>query len=645
MPSVWDKIDTGLAIIYDNYLRFRAGGREAVRPLPVVAEGGKLHVSLLYQEALQPAEDAGFKTIFDDGNGQATGVLGLEDLESIAALAEVLSIRYGREPQISLDVSIPQIDANKVWTLTPPATFTGTTGAGALVGVMDTGVDIHHPFLWLQSKPLIKTRILRIWDMGLDVTGGEHAPDVGLLDPGTLGPYGVEYTDADINDVLQGVVGPLAIRTKDCSGHGTHVASTAAGDGRFKFFRVGVAPRAELIIVKYLYLAKEPKVGGVEVGPEQRFKDGVTYMRKVAETIIHKPIVINYSAGIQTGAHDGLDPNDDWLGNQFKDATSEGKIFVAAAGNSAGASQHALVEFSAAGSVEIQFELIDTRSPPLKEFGSCVGEDNTQNQFIECFYPSGGATVTGAFKPHGAAAFTAGPALNGGLVSGVIGGHPFSMRHKEEPGAGGLKRNHFQVIVGKIADTLHRAGTYTLRLTATGPVKIHIWCYQYSFDQCFKTKAAPPPAPHVTVAVSDKNLVWSPGCAKNIITVAAYNAEDAPAFPLVWFSSRGPVPSHGVGAPPPKPDIGAPGWKIDAAKSQDKIPMSLGDTVPMQGTSMASPHVTGAVALLLAKKKTLKPSQVLALLQTNALKMPPPVADDLGAGRLNAKKAFDNIPP
>ena len=189
---------------------------------------------------------------------------------------------------------------------------------------------------------------------------------------------------------------------------------------------------------------------------------------------------------------------------------------------------------------------------------------------------------------------------------------------------------------------------------------MHVWCFQYGGKkgQGFKVLPPPPPTPAVTVTVSDKNLVGSPGCARNVITVAAYNAE-VPGLDVTSYSSRGPVPRHGVGGPAPaKPDIGAPGGVIvkppapaiaqgvDAAKSADTKPMLIvGPTVPMQGTSMASPHVTGAVALLLAKKPGLKPSEVLAILQTNANKVAPLVADEMGAGRLDVKKAFDNIPP
>jgi thermitase len=58
------------------------------------------------------------------------------------------------------------------------------------------------------------------------------------------------------------------------------------------------------------------------------------------------------------------------------------------------------------------------------------------------------------------------------------------------------------------------------------------------------------------------------------------------------------------------------------------------------GTSMAAPHVTGLVALLLSKKSSLKPDDIKAILQQSA----DPINDNtIGAGRINAKKALDMV--
>ena len=62
-----------------------------------------------------------------------------------------------------------------------------------------------------------------------------------------------------------------------------------------------------------------------------------------------------------------------------------------------------------------------------------------------------------------------------------------------------------------------------------------------------------------------------------------------------------------------KPDIGAPGGSIFST-----IPLELGGYGVNSGTSMSSPHVAGAVALLLGAEPNIAPSAVRARLQNSA---------------------------
>jgi hypothetical protein len=74
------------------------------------------------------------------------------------------------------------------------------------------------------------------------------------------------------------------------------------------------------------------------------------------------------------------------------------------------------------------------------------------------------------------------------------------------------------------------------------------------------------------------------------------------------FSSYGPAPDLSL-----KPDIGAPGGTV-----RSTLPLEMGGAGLMGGTSMAAPHVAGAVALLLEARSDLHARQVRDLLQNNA---------------------------
>ncbi|MBV1848885.1 S8 family peptidase [Catellatospora tritici] len=89
---------------------------------------------------------------------------------------------------------------------------------------------------------------------------------------------------------------------------------------------------------------------------------------------------------------------------------------------------------------------------------------------------------------------------------------------------------------------------------------------------------------------SGPESISTPGAAASALTVAATDKQDY----LAGFSSTGPLAFSGG----MKPDIAAPGVDITAARSQDMTDGGEGLYRTLSGTSMATPHVAGAAAIL-----------------------------------------------
>jgi subtilisin family serine protease len=124
--------------------------------------------------------------------------------------------------------------------------------------------------------------------------------------------------------------------------------------------------------------------------------------------------------------------------------------------------------------------------------------------------------------------------------------------------------------------------------------------------------------------------IGAPGAADAALTVGAVDKSDQ----LAWFSSRGPRNSNsGL-----KPDLTAPGVAITAARSQYATKGS-GSYLTMDGTSMATPHVSGSAAILLQRHPDWNGKQLKDALMSTTKKLDAIKPFEGGTGRLDVAAA------
>lgn len=168
-------------------------------------------------------------------------------------------------------------------------------GQGVMIGLVDTGVDFtHEAFINADGS----SRIVALWDQTIqDGQGTEQFP------------YGREFTQEDLSLALTMEDPFLAVPSRDEVGHGTFLSGVAAGNEMPEKNFSGVAPLAELAVVK----CKEAKQAyrdyygvpeGVHVYQENDILAGIAFLMKTAERR-NRPVVIFLGMGTNMGSHDG----------------------------------------------------------------------------------------------------------------------------------------------------------------------------------------------------------------------------------------------------------------------------------------------------------------------------------------------------
>lgn len=168
-------------------------------------------------------------------------------------------------------------------------------GENVIIGFVDTGIDYKQSiFRRLDGS----TRVVGIWDQTLQ----EGTP------PEPFG-YGSEYTKDMINEALQNENPESIVPSSDENGHGTFLASIACGSGIPEEGFAGVAPEADIAVVK-LKQAKQYLRDYYEIDEnavcyqENDIMTALTYLDQLAQKE-EKSMIVCMALGTSMGGHDG----------------------------------------------------------------------------------------------------------------------------------------------------------------------------------------------------------------------------------------------------------------------------------------------------------------------------------------------------
>ncbi len=532
-------------------------------------------------------------TITSSAGDVHAGFVPLSKLDDVSAVPGLEAIEQSRPMRRELDASLPETRANLVHTGPP-----GRRGAGVIVGIIDSGIDWRHPSFRRADGG---SRILRIWDQRLTPVAGE-------VSPGAFG-YGVEYTRVQIDANLAGAP-PVPVRHVDGGGHGSHVAGIAAGDGsaagpaspggalRPAFTFIGMAPEADIIAVANT-------IGAAGLGDSANTLDAANYIFAQANAL-GRACVINLSQGDYVGPHDGtslLERGIDTL------LGTRGRAMVKSAGNALQDAAHAQGNVAAGGVLSMPMRVTTGDSSDDVVDIWYEGPDRIGLSIIP---PGGGAT---AVVNPGTTTTLALPGGNRVFIDSTL-ANPFNADN----------RIFLRLQRGTAAAIA--AGTWQIR--AHGQVvvvgRVHAWI-QRGHGPVFL-------APAVSIA----STISIPGTGRRIITVGSYITKGAGVGDSSSFSSRGPTRDGRL-----KPELCAPGQSITSANADG------GAAAPYtgkSGTSMAAPHVTGAVALMLQRRPTATITQIRNCLTRSARKdafTGPAAGQEWGHGKLDAFAAHGCI--
>ena len=432
----------------------------------------------------------------------------------------------------------------------------GNQGAGVIVGFVDTGINYMDPLFRNVDG---STRIVGIWDQTNNSDNSNNMENEAAK-PFSAFPalYGTQYTAAQINLALNSDDPVSIVPTRDENGHGTFLASIAAGnrDERAEFS--GAAPRASIAMVKlkpakqYLrefYLIQD----GAEAYQENDIIMGVSYLYFLARKY-SMPLVVCIPLGTNMGSHMGMSRLGQYL-NQV--SLSNGSAVITAAGNETGARHH----FQAVMDADTDEVTAELR----------VGEREAGFS-MELWAADVGVYTVGFISPTGEVARRISVPLRGeNTVSFLLEQTRITVYTQIADVSAGS-----QFIFMRFENPMSGIWRILIRNSLDIRETFHLWLPVRGFitDETYFLRPNP------------DTIITDPGNAQYPITVTAY---DHTRNSIYIHASRGYSRSGQI-----KPDLAAPGVNILGASSSGRR------LTRMSGTSVSAAHLAGAAAILLS---------------------------------------------
>jgi subtilisin family serine protease len=575
---------------------------------PFINQGGHLYVQTLLElkdeKYAGHLQDYGCQILVSTGKIIAARIP-VNHFNEIVSKEWVIRLEASRQLYPAMDKSRADIGVDKVYNgdnLPMPL-----KGDGVIIGFVDGGIDFRHPDFYDEYG---KTRILYIWDMS-DAISVDHPAGYD---------WGREITKSEIDN------SPADIYENDANatgGHGTMVAGVAAGGGKANPNFRGVASNADIIFVKGLR-PEEENANGFYYDAD--IIAGCQYIFKKADEL-GKPAVINISLGLFMGPHD----TSALLPRALSELVSNGKIIVIAASNEGKYTIHA-------SGVNQPAKTMETFISPVNGcsiVNSCDDNDPSFWSHLDIWYEDGAldsmtvvvynsAEDLTELAEYSFLPFNAKKGIeisNGHTVYGYLNIYPFAYETSSQDGEVYLTLGGSYVELPKHIWSVRTRGSRSAKIDMWGTVPIP--------DKLNVED-------NTIQMIGDNSMtISSYACGKKIISVGSYSTrntwkdvDDSDVIKsnvvgdISDFSSRGPTRDGRM-----VPTISAPGESIVASLSgsvlnsqyikRENIYVDTSYRVD-SGTSFSTPHVAGAIALLLQMNPRLGFDEIVDILTKSA---------------------------